>query len=213
MTTTRKAGLGLVVYVIGTLAGFLGVAAPGGDYQPDAVAGYVSSGHFWPAFGFGYVGVLSALGLLAFGHAARTLWPRAGDVVWPLMIAGTATSVVGGFVITGVVVSFAEGGAPVSAGVPHPVVYVFGEVGNLLALCGPAFFVGVAALVLARAAGLPTWLRVWAVPAGLCGILLPFYFTIPVYMLWVLALGIWLAARKEQEAAAVGLGQLQESLV
>ena len=212
MNMWRIAGLGLVISTIGRMAGFLGVAAPGGEYEPGSVAGYVSSGHQWTAFAFGYVGLLASLGMLAFGHAARSLWPRVGETIWALSVAATTVSVVGGFVISGVVVSYAEGGLPVRDGVPHPVVYVLGETGNLLALCAPAFFLGIAAIILARAAAMPTWLRVWAVAAGVCGILLPFYFTIPVYTLWVLVFGVWLAVRGER-AGAQATARLHESLV
>ena len=210
MDKSRAAGLGLVVYAVGTLTGFLGVGAPGGEYHPDQVATYMSAGHQWTAFGFGYLGALSALGLLVFGHHARSLWPRVGEVIWPLTITATAVSIVGGFVTTGVVVAFTEAGDPVRQGVAPEVVAVFGEVGNLLALCGPAFFMGVAALVLARRAPLPTWLRVLSVVGGLSGILLPFYFTIPVYLLWVLALGVRAVAGGARAGRAV---RLQESFV
>ena len=79
ITSTRAAGLGLIAYGIGTTAGFVGVGAPGGSYEPAAVATYVSSGHMWSAFAFGYLGALSALGLLLFGHEARRLWSNVGE--------------------------------------------------------------------------------------------------------------------------------------
>lgn len=200
-TTPRAAGLGLIAYAIGTTAGFVGVAAPGGDYQADTVVSFMASSHMWPAFAFGYLGVLSALGLLLFGQAARSLWPGTGETLWGLSIAATAIAVVGGFVSTGVVVAFAEGGASVRGGVPREVVYVLGEVGNLLALCGPAFFMGVAAIILAIKGGLPRWLKVWAVAAGVSGVLLPFFFVIPIYLLWVAGFGVWLAVRSSQPVA------------
>ena len=210
--TTRMAGIGLLVYVIGTTAGFLGVGAPGGTYHPQDVAKYVSPDHFWTSFGFAYVGALSLLGLMVFGYAARALWPRVGDPIWALTTAATAVGITGGFVAAGVVVSAAEGGLPVQSGVPHPVVYMFGEIGNLLALCAPDFFMGVVAILLAVRAGLPKWLRVWSVIAGVCGILMPFYFTIPPYLLWALAFGTWLVVRGGRDRAAADR-ELHESLV
>ena len=89
----------------------------------------------------------------------------------------------------------AEGGIPVQHGIPLPVVYTLSEIGNLLSLCGPAFFVGVLAIVLGARALRPRWLSVFSLLAGLCGILLPFYFVIPVYLLWAVTFGVWLVAK------------------
>jgi Na+/H+-dicarboxylate symporter len=80
-----------------------------------------------------------------------------------------------------------------------PVFYTLTEIGNLLAVCGPALCLGVAALVLATRGPLPTWLRVFSVLAGVCGVLAPFYFTYFVYALWTLVAGItWTLGRSPQ---------------
>ena len=76
------------------------------------------------------------------------------------------------------------------AGLPHPIVYTVSEIGNLLTVCAPAFFVGVVALVLAAKTPLPPWLRGFSALAGACGILAPLYFTYFVFVLWTIVTGI-----------------------
>ncbi|KRE41083.1 hypothetical protein [Knoellia sp. Soil729] len=194
-TIPRSAGIGLLVYVIGTTVGFVGAGGPGGDYAAANVPGYVDPGHYAQSLAFWYLGGVAALGLLAFGHGLRRLGGALGETAWALSVAGTATSVVGAFVGGGLVTALVEGGPAVQQGVPYPVVYMVSEIGNLLSLCGPAFFVGVLAIVLAAKAKLPRWLAVFTVVAGLAGILLPFYFTIPVYLVWALVFGVRLVVR------------------
>ena len=211
-TTPRSAGIGLLVYAIGTTAGFVGAAGPGGNYEGSNVASYVDPSHYATSLVFWYVGALSALGLLAFGHGLRRLGGAVGDTAWALSIAAVATRVAGAFVGGGLVVALAEGGTAVQQGVPHPVVYTISEIGNLLSLCGPAFFVGVLAIVLAARAGLPRWLAAFSVLAGICGILLPGYFTIPVYLLWTLVFGGRLVA-KGARAVSDTPARLETSIV
>jgi hypothetical protein len=200
-TVPRPAGLGLLVYGLGTAIAFIGAGAPGGDYEGALVGDYIATSHFAPAFAFWYVGALAAVGLLVFGHGLRDL-PSVGGLLEGLAIAATATSVVGAFVSGGLEVAMAEGGSAVRAGVPHPVIYTITEIGNLLAICSPALFVGVAALVLARRSALPGWLRGFCVVAGLCGILAPFYFTYFVYLLWTVVAGVFLIASRTTRPAA-----------
>lgn len=206
-TIPRSAGIGLLVYAVGTTVGFAGAGGPGGDYEPDVVAGYVDPSHYATSIGFWYLGALAALGLLVFGHGLRRLGGVVGETAWGLSVAGAAISVVGAFVGGGLVTALAEGGDAVRQGVPHPVVYTISEIGNLLALCGPGFFTGVVAILLAARAGLPRWLAVLSVVAGICGILLPFYFTIPVYLVWALVFGGRLVVRgtRRSEGADVVL--------
>jgi hypothetical protein len=211
-TIPRSAGIGLLVYAVGTTAGFVGAGGPGGSYEPDSIAGYVDPSHYATSLGFWYLGALAALGLLAFGQGLRRLGGAVGETAWALSVAGAATSVVGAFVGGGLVVALAEGGTAVQQGVPHPVVYTISEIGNLLALCGPAFFTGVVAILLAARAGLPRWLGVFSVVAGLCGILLPFYFTIPVYLIWTLVFGGWLLSRGSRRTEPM-VSAAHESLV
>ncbi len=199
-TVPRTAGIGLLVYGLGTAIAFVGAGAPGGDYEGSLVNDYIATSHFAPAFAFWYVGALAALGLLVFGHGLRDL-PSVGGFLEGLAIAATATSVVGVFVSGGLEVAMAEGGSAVRAGVPHPVVYTITEIGNLLAICSPALFVGVAALVLARRSALPGWLRGFCVVAGLCGILAPFYFTYFVFLLWTVVAGVFLIASRTARLA------------
>src|SRR6476469_1920294 len=157
-TIPRSAGIGLLVYAVGTTAAFVGAGGPGGDFESALVAGYVDPSHYARSLAFWYLGALAALGLLAFGHGLRRLGGAVGETAWALSIAAVAISVVGG----GLVVALAEGGAAVQQGVPLPVVYTISEIGNLLSLCGPAFFIGVLAIVLALRARLPRWLSVFS---------------------------------------------------
>jgi len=186
----RTGGIGLVVYGLGTTVAFSVLGAPGGDYEDALVPSYIAQSHWVAAFAIAYLGAISALGLLLFGNALRRSLARSGELVWGLSIAAVAVSVVGWFVDGGLEVAMAEGGHSVQAGVPHPVVYVFTEIGNLLAVCAPAFFVGVAAIVLAASAHLPGWLRVFSVVAGVCGILAPGFFTLFLFVLWTLVFGV-----------------------
>jgi hypothetical protein len=209
---SRMAGAGLLVYGIGTTIGFGGAGGPGGDYEANLVTSYFDPRHYPTAFGFWYVAALAALGLILFGLGLRRIGGEVGEALWGLAIAGTAASVVGAFVGGGLVVAGAEGGVTVQNGLPHPVIYTISEIGNLLTVCAPALFVGVAAIVLAVRAGLPTWLRVFSVLAGICGILAPFYFTLGFFLIWVLVFGIWAVVRGGRKAA-VAPAPLQGSLV
>jgi hypothetical protein len=192
---SRTAGAGLLVYGVGTAAAFTGAAGPGGDYQPDQVTAYIASGHWVAAFGFWYLGALASLGLLVFGHALRRLGGATGELVWGLAIAGTASSVVGAFVGGGLEVAIAEGGKAIQTGVPHPVIYLVSEIANLLEVCAPAFFAGIIAVILAVKAGLPGWLRGFSVVAGVCGVLAPGFFTLGLFLVWVLVFAGWALAR------------------
>jgi hypothetical protein len=87
-------------------------------------------------------------------------------------------------------------------GVPHQVVYTITEIGNLLAVCGPALCVGVLALVLAARGPFPGWLRAFSVVAGVCGILAPLFFTYFVFVLWTVVAGIALARARGSEIAS-----------
>jgi hypothetical protein len=206
---SRMAGAGLLVYGIGTTIGFAGAGGPGGDYEPDIVAAYFDPRHYPTAMAFWYVGALSALGLLLFGLGLRHIGGQVGDALWALGIAGTTVSVTGAFVGGGLVVAGAEGGPAVQGGVPQPVVYTISEIANLLTVCAPALFVGAAAIVLAVRAGLPTWLKIFSIIAGVCGILAPFYFTLGIYLIWVLVFGTWAVVRGGRQTAVVPSPQTQ----
>jgi hypothetical protein len=194
-TSRRAAGLGLLAYGIGTPLTLALIGSPGGDYSSGGVAAYVSGGHRVAAFTLAYVGAFAAVGLLAFGHRMRAELGATGRVVRSLAVAGAATSVTGWFVVGGVAVAAAEGGAPVQ-GIPHPVIYLLTEIGNLVAVCGGAFFAGAIALVLAARMAMPIPLRVVTAVAGLCGIAAPAYFPMALFWLWVLGFGIWAVASR-----------------
>ena len=82
--------------------------------------------------------------------------------------------------------------------------YLFTEIGNAMAVCGPGLCVGIIAIVLAVRGGLPIWLRVLSVIGGVGGILAPFYFTYFVCVLWavVMAITIIVNGRTAQSKAA-----------
>jgi hypothetical protein len=193
-TIPRAAGIGLLVYAVGVVVEAV-FAGPGGDYEPAGVASFVSAGNRPVAFATGYLGLFTALGLLAFAAGLRPRLRRGGDTFWALGIIATACAVVGWVLSRGIAVAFAEGGHVVQHGVSGPVVYTLSEVANLTAACAPAFCLGVMAWQLAAEAGLPRWLRVFSRVAGVCGMLAAFYFPLPVYLLWMLVLGGWIVAK------------------
>jgi hypothetical protein len=188
------AGIGLLVYGVGVIVEAV-FSGPGGDYEPAGVASFVSAGNRPLAFAMGYVGWFSALGLLAFAAGLRARLGRGGDMFWALGIIATACAIVGWVLSRGITVAFAEGGHVVQHGVSGPVVYTLSEIANLVAVCAPAFCLGVMAWVLAAEAGLPGWLRVFSRVAGVCGMLAAFYFPLPVYLVWMLVLGGWIVAK------------------
>jgi hypothetical protein len=202
-TIPKSAGIGLLVYGLGVTFAFMSLGAPGGAYEPPKIGDYIASGHWPAAFAVAYVGALAALGLLVFGHALRSLGGTVGELLWGMSIAGTATSVVGAFVAGGLDVAMAEGGHSVQAGVSYPVIYTITEIGNLLSVCGPAFFAGAVAMVLAARSPMPMWLRVFSGIAGVCGILAPFFFTRFVFVLWTIVAGVTLlVARPTRQRVA-----------
>ena len=101
-----------MTYGLATTVAFMAIGSPGGDDEGGIVRDYVASGHWVAAWALAYVGAFGALGLLVFGSRLRTTLAAAGDLLWGLAVAATATSVVGWFVDGGVVVSLAEGGGP-----------------------------------------------------------------------------------------------------
>lgn len=185
-SSTRTIGLGLAVYGLGNVVGFAASGSPGGNYKNADVSRYISSSHFWAASACWYLVALSALGLVV---AASALEHR---LAASLMRLGAGCAVVGSFISGGLAVAMAEGGATVRAGVPHAVVYAITEVGNLVAVCAPALFVGAAALLLAAAGAMPRGLRSVTFVAGIFGILAPFFFTYFAFILWALVAGaVW----------------------
>lgn len=199
----RTAGLGLLVYAIGTPVAFMGIGAPGGDYDDGVVTNYVSSGHRVTALALAYLGAFAALGLLPFAARMRAELRSGGDLFWGLSVGGVAASVVGWFLLGGIPVVFAEGGTAL-AGLPHDVVYAMSEVSVLVAVCASSFLVGAAALVLAARAPLPAALRGVTVVGGVCGLLAAFFFPIFIFWLWAITLGISTLASRTPAAAPVG---------
>src|SRR4051794_16661508 len=144
----RTAGLGLLAYGIGTPVAFMGIGAPGGDYEDSIVTSYISSGPRVTAIALAYLGAFAALGLLPFAARMRNELRSGGDLCWGLSVGGVRASVVGCFPRGGIPVVFAEGGTA-RAGLPHGVVYAMSEVSVLVAVGASSFLVGAAALVLA----------------------------------------------------------------
>ncbi len=199
MISQRTTGAALLLYGVATFAATVLSKAPGGDYEPASVAGYIDSGHFPVAFAAAYLGCLGAVAALVFALGIREQLGRYADLGWGLGVAAATTGVVGWFISAGVDVAMAEGGTTVPAGVPHPVVYTLTEIGNLVSWCAPALFVGLIGLVLSRVTTLPRWLRVFSAVAGVCGILAPFFFTFFLYLLWALTLGAVLMTRQTSD--------------
>lgn len=189
-TTRRAAGLGLLAYGIGTPLAFISIGAPGGNYSEQTVVDYVARGHWVAAFVLAYVGAFASLGLLVFANRMRHEVRAAGNVLWALAVAATATAVVGWFLVGGISVAFAEGGTALTT-IPHPIVYMASEMSNLIAVCASAFFVGAVALVLARHADLPRALRGPTYVAGVCGLVAALFFPVFLFWLWAIVLGAW----------------------
>lgn len=196
-TSRRTAGLGLLAYGIGTAVAVMAARSPGGDYSDSQVAAFIARGNWVTAFMLAYLGAFAALGLIAFGAGLREELGRAGRAVWGLSVGGAAAGVVGWFVAGGVVVAAAEGG-PAVASVPHPVIYVFSEIGVLLSICASAFLMGAAALVLVARARLSTPLRIVTGLAGVCGIVAPLYFPVFLFWLWAIGFGGYLMATRSR---------------
>ncbi len=201
-TSRRAAGLGMLTYAVATPVAFFATGAPGGDFEDAFVRDYIASGHWVVAWLFCYLGAVGALGLLLFGARWHPVLGSAGELLRGLTVAGAAVSVVGWFIDGGVVVAMAEGGPSVRSGVPHAVVYVLTETGNLLAVCAPALFMGVAAILLALRSTMPTWLKVFSMVAGVCGVLAPLFLTYGVFVMWTLVFAVWLLTGGRREAPA-----------
>jgi hypothetical protein len=198
----RTAGLGLLAYAIGTPVAFMGIGAPGGDYEDSIVTSYISSGQRVTAIALAYLGAFAALGLLPFAARMRNELHAGGDVFWGLSVAGVSASVVGWFLLGGIPVVFAEGGSAL-AGLPHDVVYAMSEVSILVAVGASSFLVGAAALVLAARAPLSVPIRAFSVVGGVCGLLASFFFPIFIFWLWAIAFGIWMLASRASAVTPV----------
>ncbi len=188
-TTRRAAGLGLLAYGIGTPIALIASAPPGGEYSEAAVVTFLSSGHAAPAIGAAYLGAVAAIGLLVFASRMRREVSSGSHLVSGLATAATAAAVIGWFLVGGMAVAFAEGGQA-AASTPHQVVYLISEMSMLVAVYASAFCVGALALVLARHADLPRWLRTATYVGGVCGLLGAFYFPILLFWLWAVIVGL-----------------------
>jgi hypothetical protein len=199
----RTAGLGLLAYGIGTPVAFMGIGAPGGDYDENMITTYISSGHRATAVAMAYLGAFAALGLLPFAARMRAELRSGGDSFWGLSVAGVAASVIGWALAGGIPVIFGEGGAPV-AGMSHDVVYALSSLSILVAVPASAFLVGSAALVLAVRAPLPSAIRVLTVVGGVAGLAAGFFF--PVFLFWLSAivLGGWTLTSGARHTAPMG---------
>lgn len=207
----RTAGIALLIHTVATFAAFMFSGAPGGDYDDASVVAYLSAAHAPIAFVLWYIGALGGLTLVVFGTGLRRL-PGVGGPLTGLAWVGAATSVTGAWLAGGVAVGMVEGGRAVQDGVPHPVAYLFTEIGDIMAVCGPALCVGVIALVLAVRRGLPMWLRVCCGIGGLCGILAPFFLTYLVYLVFALVFGIALTlGLRTREPGVADAAVLEES--
>lgn len=191
----RWAGIGLLVYIVGTLAAFLFTGAPGGEYSAADVAAYIAPSQAPSALVIWYVAVLSALALVVFAAGIRKL-PSIGRPLAALASIGAAVSVTGSWLAGGVALGVLEGGSAVRTGVPAAVVYLFTEIGHAMSACGPAMCVGIIGIVLTVRGALPMWLRVVSVIGGVCGVFAPFYFTYFLYVLWAVALGVTIIATR-----------------
>ena len=196
----RAAGLGMLAYGLGTAGAFMSIGSPGGDYSNANVTGYLARGHWLTAFALAYLGAFAAVGFLVAARRLREEVGSASDLFWGLAVAGTAVGVAGWFMVGGVAVAAAEGGAAVAT-VPHPVIYTISEISNLVAVCASAFVIGLAALVLAARSRLAMPLRVFSGVAGVCGILAPVFFPIFVFWLWAVVLGVWALLARDREPA------------
>lgn len=185
----RSAGIGLLVYAATTFTAFMFSGAPGGDYAADRVASYVDPGHAPVAFVLWSAAGLGALALVPFGAGLRRL-PGIGSPLMALTTVGAALSATGAWLAGGVEVGMIEGGGAVRSGAPAAVVYLVTEIGNAMAVCGPAMCVGIVGIALAVRRAVPAWLGVLSVIGGVCGILAPFFTPYFVYLLWVLVLGV-----------------------
>jgi hypothetical protein len=199
----RTAGLGLLAYAIGAPVAFLGVGAPGGDYDDNMVSTYISSGHRVTAIAMAYLGAFAALALLPFAARMRSELRSGSDLFWGLTVAGVSASVIGWFLVGGIPVVFAEGGAPV-AGLSHDAVYALGSLSILVAVPASAFLVGAAGLVLAARAPLPGAIRAITVVGGVAGLVAAFFF--PVFLFWLSAivLGGWTLVSGSRDTAPLG---------
>jgi hypothetical protein len=198
----RTAGLGLLVYAIATPVAFLGIGAPGGEYDESMITSYISSGHRATAIALAYLGAFAALALLPFAARMRSELRSGGDLFWGLSVAGVAASVIGWALAGGIPVVFAEGGGSV-AGMSHDVVYALGSLSMVVAVIASAFLVGSAALVLAARAPLPGAIRVLTAVGGVAGLVAGFFFPVFLFWLWAIALGVWTLASRAPASAPV----------
>ena len=205
MHTRRLVGAALLGYLGFNIAAVATGNAPGGDFDNAQVASYVSADRMVAQFTSGYLGFAAAIALMVAAVTARDwLADSARHLPAALvarLFAAAATVTAAGWTVTaGVPVAFAEGSIHVS----HQVVYLVSEIGVLLAVAMPAMLVGAALVLLpTQREALPGWLRVTAPVAGVCGIAAPFYFPMPVYLLWVLVAAITLLARPGLQARSV----------
>jgi len=200
----RPAGIALLAYVVGTVVAMAN-SGPGGDFEPAIVTTWTSEAHRWGAFGVGYLGCFAALGLLVFTLGSHhRVAGAAAEVYRSLGMIDAGLSMVGWWLSAGIAVALTEGGPDVRAGMSQPVVYSLSEMANLLAVCAPALCLGVMGWILAARGEQPRWLRVFGAVGGAGGVLAAFYFVIPLYLVWLVALGVWTlrSARPDREPVA-----------
>lgn len=142
----------------------------------------------------------AGLGLLAYGIGTPAAFMTIGSPGGGYSESDVTTYIASGHWAA----AFALVYVGASAAFALPVVYLVTEMSNLVAVCASAFFVGVAAVVLAADATLPRPLRVATYVGGACGVLAAFFFPLFLFLLWASIFGGWVLATAARAAEPAG---------
>ena len=191
------AGVGGIAFSVLTLAAITVSKAPGGNYSPSQVAGYLSKGHRVAEIVVFHLALLGLLGLIVLLVQLRDAVvvagnPRAAHVMWGAGVASVASFGIGWGIIGGQVVAHLEGGHAIT--IPPAITYLISEIGVVFIFGCGAILLGLALIVLmlSSRAVLPTWLRRLTLVCGVAGVAGLAFFTFFVLMLWGVAMGAWL---------------------
>lgn len=201
MVRARRAGTGVIAFVVLTVVAMVLVSPPGGEYDQKSVTDYLDH-HAQTVVGL-YVGLVAVASLVPFlTHVRDRLLAIGSDAARsvPVLLTVAITAMACGWAVcVAPATAGAIGGSAVD--VPPTTVFTISQVGLALLFAVGFGALGAALLRLASTTALPTWLRVVTAVGGLGAIASMAWLPVLLPLLWGLVMGGWLVTRRDDVTA------------
>jgi hypothetical protein len=183
------------------ILGVILAAPPGGNYSAQDLRDFVAEGHRTAVVVGLVLSLIGVLGLLVLvTHLRRVIAGRGrdADLVWGIGLLSVAGFAIGSVLIDVVPLGLANGGHRI----PDAVTYMLTQAGFAAGWGVGGTFLAVALLVWAAGAqgAVPSWLRWFAIAAGVIGLFSLAFFPFFILLVWALVAGIWLLVSGPSDA-------------